>query len=404
MKRTSIVLAVLALVTGVSTLQAAPKKIIGYAECDGRPSVRQGSSDGGTVFGDWYENISSVSVSGSGVSVSIGQRKNGAQNGLDGHGMVGSIDLTFSASASAAPGNRTVTLRWSDGGTQTFTMKVLGVARVTSVDVPTLALGFTSVRVTLRGENLANPNSVTTTFAGNDFEPVVTAGGAPNPGISERIVSSSNTTVVVELLFAAPMEQAPVNFRLAGQFCTGYVPQLTHRVILKAAQPSSPFITRITMPTQPGGVNIGSVATFEITLNKPAPAGLQLAAVGGAGSSTGTGSATSPRIQPPNIDPRRIQDIARRIQGGTVIHWRLASPEIASAVPGDVSYNPGAVLNQMTVPAGEQIKRFNLKIERMPSSAGRTASVVLQTWIGNTNKFTAPEYFEFRFNVTDPNR
>ncbi len=403
MKRNSILLAALLLLTGVMTALAAPTKITGYAMCDGAVSVRQGGSDSGSVFGDWYENISSVSVSGSGVSVRIGQKRNGLQNSMGGNGMIGSIDLTFTASAGAATGNRTVTLRWSDGGTQTFTLRVLGVARITSVDVPALQLGFTRVTITLRGENLANPTTVATQYNGNDFEPIVTAGGASVPSISERIVSSSNTSVAVELLFAAPMEQAPIIVRLNGPFCSGYVPSATQRVVLKSAQPSNPFITRITMPTQPSGVQIGSVATFEITLNKPAPRGLQLA-TGGATSGTGGGSSSIPQIRP-NIDPSRLRDLSRISQGGTTIFWRLASPEIASAVPGDVSYSSGAVLNQMVVPGGEQLKRFNLKIERMPTGANnRNASVVLQTWIGNTNKFTAPEYFEFRFTVIDPNR
>lgn len=403
MKRNSILLAALLLLTGVMTAAAAPTSITGYPKCNGAPTVRQGSSTSGSVFGDWYENITSVTVSGSGVSVQIGEKRNGLQNSMAGNGMIGSIDLRFTATSGAAPGNRTVTLRWSDGGTQTFTLKVLGVARVTSVDVPSLQLGFTSVTITLRGENLANPIITPTAYDGNNFEPVVTAGGAARPGISERIVSSSNTSVVVELLFAAPMEQAPVNIRLIGEYCSGYAPAINQRIVLKSAQPSNPFITRITMPTQPNGVQIGSVATFEITLNKPAPQGLQLAS-GGATSSTGGGASGIPQIRP-NIDPNQLRNFSRLVQGGTTIHWRLASPEIASAVPGDVSYSPGAVLNQMTVPGGEQIKRFNLKIERMPTGANnRNASVVLQTWIGNTNKFTAPEYFEFRFTVIDPNR
>lgn len=402
MKLNSIFLAAMILLAGAFTANGAPKKVSGYAKCDGAPSVRQGSSDSGTVFGDWYENIRSVSVSGSGVSVRIGQKRNGLQNSMDGNGMVGSIALTFSATSGAAPGNRTVTLRWSDGGSQTFTMKVLGLARVSSIDVPQLQLGFTRVTVTLRGENLSDPNSVDARYSGNNFEPVVTAGGAAVPGISERIVSSSNTAVVVELLFAAPMEQAPVNIRLLGLFCTGYLPGVDPRVVLKAAQPSNPFITRITMPTQPNGVQIGSIATFEVTLNKPAPRGLQLAS-GGAASGTGGGGGIPP-IQP-RIDPDQLRNLRRIAAGGTTIFWRLASPEIASAVPGDVSYSSTALLNQMTVPGGEQIKRFNLKIEKMPTGgSNRTASVVLQTWIGNTNKFTAPEYFEFRFTVIDPNR
>jgi len=404
MTRNSILLAALVLFTGILTASAAPKSISGYAKCGNLASIRQGTSDSGTAFGDWYENITSVSVSGSGVSVRIGQKRNGLQNSMAGNGMVGSIDLTFTATANAAPGNRTVTLRWSDGKTETFTVKVIGVARIQSIDVPSLALGFTTVRLTIRGENLANPTRADLRYDGNAFEPVVTAGGADRPGVSNRIVSSTSTTVVVELLFAAPMEQAPMQISLIGSdFCSGYLGSVSQRVIMKAAQPSNPFITRITMPTQPNGVQIGSVATFEITLNKPAPRGLQLAA-GGAAANSGGGASTIPQIRP-NIDPSQLRDLARLTQGGTVIHWRLASPEIASAVPGDVSYNSGAVLNQMTVPGGEQIKRFNLKIERMPTGASnRNASVVLQTWIGNTNKFTAPEYFEFRFTVIDPNR
>ncbi len=173
--------------------------------------------------------------------------------------------------------------------------------------------------------------------------------------------------------------------------CDGYpTVGFTRRITLQAAQPSQPFITRISMPQQGGSVTLGSIANFEIQLNKPAPASL---------------------FKPiTNIRPvlnRRPIDMLqlRGFTQGTIIYWRIAPPEAVEGVSGDVPYDRNVVLNQMVVPTGETIKRFKLKVVAMPAGGGaRQGTAILQTWIGNTNVNTAPEYFEFPFTIVDPNQ
>lgn len=92
--------------------------------------------------------------------------------------------------------------------------------------------------------------------------------------------------------------------------------------------------------------------------------------------------------------------IRRADAGGTRVYWRMAPAEAFRAVAGDVSYSATGDLNQMVVPQGQDIMRFKLEVLSRPS----TGTAFVQTWIGNPNVSTRPEYLEKAFTIVVPTR
>lgn len=392
MKHGTIILAAVLVLFGAANLSAGFNRTEGFDKCGGTISVKPGLSNIGTFFGDWYEFASSASVSGSGVTATLGTKMNGAQNSSRGEGMIGSVEIRITASDNAAAGNRTLTIRFPNGGTDQFTINVVAMGSITGQTIPTLDLGFTRVRVVFTGVNLSSANSVSARTVQDAFNPNSAVAGGQVPGThTSQIVSSNGSSVTIDLLSNVGLEKITMDITIrGGSICDGYpTVGLQRRITLQAAQPSQPFITRISMPQQGGSVTLGSIANFEIQLNKPAPA-----------SPIKRLTTIRPVIGRPSFDFTQLGTFTQ----GTIIYWRVAPPESVEGVSGDVPYSRNVVLNQMVVPTGETIKRFKLKIVAMPAGGGaRQGTAILQTWIGNTNVNTAPEYFEFPFTIVNPN-
>lgn len=124
---------------------------------------------------------------------------------------------------------------------------------------------------------------------------------------------------------------------------------------LKPAPPAPhAYVKSITLPQ--GNPTVGSIANFEIKLIRKADA------------------------------------------GGTTIYWRMSPAEAFKGVSGDVPYSSTGILNRTTVPAGEDIKRFKLEVLSRPS----TGTAYIQTWVGNSNVSTRPEYAEQAFTIVVP--
>ncbi len=171
MKRATITLAAILVLFGAANLSAGFNRTEGYNKCGGVIAVKPGLSNNGTFFGDWYEFASSASVSGSGVTATLGTKMNGAQNNGRGEGMIGSVEIRISATENAAPGNRTLTIRFPNGGTDQFTINVIAMGSITGQTIPTLDLGFTRVRVVFTGTNLSGANAVFVRTVRDDFNP-----------------------------------------------------------------------------------------------------------------------------------------------------------------------------------------------------------------------------------------
>lgn len=95
-----------------------------------------------------------------------------------------------------------------------------------------------------------------------------------------------------------------------------------------------------------------------------------------------------------------LQLIRKADPGGTRIYWKMSPPEAFQGVSGDVAYSSTGSLNTMTVPAGADIKRFKLEVLSRPS----TGTAFLQTWVGNSNVSSRPEYLEKAFTIVVPVR
>ena len=99
----------------------------------------RGESHGFEVVGSFVDLSTAVEISGSGVSVSYGNRKSGANS---------SIIVKFNADENAAPGERTVKMRYliETNGPDTFKVKVVKKGSITRVQYKrqiNLQAGFT---------------------------------------------------------------------------------------------------------------------------------------------------------------------------------------------------------------------------------------------------------------------
>ena len=169
------------------------------------------------VYGNWIENIDRVTAP-AGVTVSIVAKRNGFQNDRGPYAGKGDVTLKVGTS-NATPGNKTINLindpDFGVGGeTFSFTITVVALPTVTSVNVPTPADPFQDITVTLNGTGLQG--AVDPAFGViviDNLVPFITVGG--NASVSSvRVLSSSATSLQAKILFTALIQDATVEITL----------------------------------------------------------------------------------------------------------------------------------------------------------------------------------------------
>jgi hypothetical protein len=339
-----------------------------FTKCGTKNIVYAGRSMKGIFKGTWADWITSVTVSGDGVTASVSNKVGDWDNS--------SIDVLFNASSTAAAGERTVTAV-RGFSSNTFKLTVIPKPSLSGVNPSTLQDYFQTVDVTLRGSNLKGANKASAKARVDSLNPVAGYAGdsiqvVNGTSIPAQVVSvnSDNTEAVVRLVFPQRLTRVSVDVSLTSDGSddcspfgsgtgSGPPPTVTRTAVLSAITPTGPFVQSIDSIN----TSLGSVAEFTITLSRSVP----------------------------------------RSSGGLIVFWKMIPSNIFGQVSGDVTYDPSGTLNRTTINTGESIKRIKLSVLSLPPGAGQSGGVAyMETWIGNTNSQEAPYYFKKGFTITKP--
>ena len=133
----------------VSSNPDVPITLNTFTKCGTKNIVYAGRSMKGIFKGTWADYITSVTVSGDGVTASVSNKAADWDNS--------SIDVLFNASSNAAAGERTVTAV-RGFSTNTFKLTVIPKPSLTGVSIPSLQDYFQTTDITLKGSNLNGAN------------------------------------------------------------------------------------------------------------------------------------------------------------------------------------------------------------------------------------------------------
>jgi hypothetical protein len=327
--------------------------------CNTNIAVHQGREDQTvTVTGLNGLQVKEASVSGSGVFATVMNKT------------LTSVKIQFKAYGNAATGNRTVTIK-SQLGSDTFTITVIQKASISGATLPTFTGPYQSANITLQGSGLTGLDAVNVEVQQTPNTPVLDSAGQP--------IAQAVTGTAVVNTSSASHAGLTVNFFKGGQpvqltearvklilranqynFCSGFHGQqsgkLEYTVTLTA--PLGPnYVQSITFPYG-SSFNVGSLATIQIDLQRPA-------------------SSSS--------------------QGGEIVYWKPVPTNAFEQSPGGTPYNPNA-LNSITIPNGNTFAQITIKVKLCPGRAA-TNTVKIQTWRINTNTTQPPEFKEAQFIV-----
>ena len=375
MKKSILLFAASVLILRVTFSFAAIREIQ-MAKCNGTAVIHQGAE--GVVCllkGDGVDLAQgNPAVSGSGVTATIIESKTGLQNQNQSGGASASIKIRFNCSENAHAGDRTVTLRYPTGQPDQFALRVIPRARVTGTDLPTLAGSFRqNVDIVLRGQNLQSA-VVLAAIVNDASHPLLSPKLQPtNASISATVVSNSSTEIRVRLNFTATLGMATVRFTLgSADECSGlFSPGATVDVTLDAVGGSNlTFVQSIAFPFG-DSPKIGSVAKVRVNFTQPA------------------------RADTPVFDPgsgRRISGI-----GQDVLFFILEPADAFAQVAGGTPYD-ATKLNEITIPAGDQLIDLSFLVKKCPGSGNKSA-VFVKTWMQNPNVNTTPQFKQAQFFV-----
>ena len=298
----------------------------------GPVALEQGETRVINVMGQNVNFCSGVSVSGSGVTVTVAGTKLVADGASVG---TGQIDLRFALTGTATPGNRNVTLGNCMGANFTLTITVLRNGTATAMAaIPKQSTFFTTVDVTLTGTNIANAGAKVSNTNTN-----------PNGTVTASILSSDATSATVRLTFSTAQAHATGRLVLFDNaFPTVCVPGSGTRIVgcygagidFEITGPN--VVESITFPTG-SRLTPGSVLTIRIKLAQPAPSASTREGITLAGSITGS--------------------------GGEPIRWQVHPSAVFQAEPG-TTFSPTVELNNFSFPAGTQTRDFIVRLVSLP--------------------------------------
>ncbi|MEW5975594.1 MAG: hypothetical protein AB1898_07290 [Acidobacteriota bacterium] len=292
--------------------------------CAGKGPIPQEQGETRTlkVKGQDVNFCTSASASGAGVTVTIVGTKLVADGFTVG---TGQINLRIAVGATAAPGQRTITI--SHGSTSySFTLRILRNGVVSGLNaVPRQSDYFTQVDVTLTGTNIAQ--------AGTRLELI----GTSPPGTTQaQVLSSNDTTAVVRLTFSTPQSKATGRIVLFDNSFPGACTANQTFGCYGAGQAYTILgpnaIESVTFPTG-NAIRIGSVLTIRIRLTQPA-----------SGGSSSPGNFSLP---------------------GEIIKWQVHPSTAFEAEPG-TAFDPNATLNQVMFSSGTQQRDLVVRLRQLP--------------------------------------
>lgn len=335
------------------TAYASIDRIEGLPSCNGVKVVYASAIPKiAEVFGNGVDFANQVTISGSGVSVALLGKKNGAENQLRGKGFIGSAQIQFIANTSAAAGNRTVTIKYPNGQQDTFTVKVIKQASFTNATAPAPAGPFQEVEVTCDGSGLldATLTASVTSFTGG-------SGGSMNVTNVNRI-TNTDTRVVYRLTLSQTASQATLELKLVNNAGCSPLNAFTSglkRNLTITAPAGTNFVTSITFPFG-RKFKVGDVAKVRVTLEH---------------------AVTTP--------------------AGDVVYWQLEPATAFTQASGGSNYNP-SLMNWVTIPQGSNLADLSFQIASCPSSC-EDCTVYIKTWRVNTASTQAPYFKQAPFNV-----
>jgi len=335
------------------------------------------------VYGNWIENIDRVTAP-AGVTVSIVAKRNGAQNNTGPFAGKGDVTLRIGTS-NATPGDKTINLindpdLGLGGETFSFTITVVASPTVTSVDVPSPAVPFKDITVTLHGtgfEGAADPAAGTIVI--DNLIPFITVGGTASVS-GVRVLSSTPTSLQAKILFSALIQEATVEMTLKSN---------TTCSPLGATISPSGFKTRVHVNSTnilnyvesfafPNGSTFdkNSIGTINLNLLFPAPTS--------SGIKLKTGALLRVPVASDNakIFFKFVPDNAFRRPDGTEFPKDAEGFILATANPGD------------------DVVAITFKvIDCLGGQAGQSNVVKIQTWMHNKHTSLPPEFVERSFSV-----
>lgn len=372
---------VILLFASVTTAWAKIERING-PKCNNRAVVVQGTSSDFVIQGEWVDHaMDNSSVSGTGVSISITERRNGFQNnGLP------SVRFRITANNNAATGNRTVTLRYPLGQ-DTFTLRVLQRANVTSESLPTFTQPFqNNVDVGLSGVGLSNVTQVSAVIKRDSFTPLLDAGGQDASGVTVSAQvnpqTNNNSRADVRLNFSQRLTRATVEITLTSiNSCSGLRgAPVRHTVTLTAPTGGPNYVKDHLFDRNNRSYRLGDVVTVTVRLDRPVP---------------------NPILSQVK---NRNKIVAKRITGklqpaGETVYWTvIPSNSVKQAGASATPYDANARNNRITIPPGQQTAVITFQVDRC-TAAGERNTVKFVTWKPDPNDDSFPNRKETSFTI-----
>jgi hypothetical protein len=159
--------------------------------------IAQGENHSFEVVGQFVDLSTGVQISGSRVTVSYGTRKGGANS---------SIIVNFSVQGNAAPGERTVTMNYANGGTDTFKVRVVSKGSISQVQyrrpLP-FRLGGGAATELVPATNLPLNQTVLLIVTGTNLANIELRPETTYPNVSVR-AGGTGTSRTIEIEFTGP--------------------------------------------------------------------------------------------------------------------------------------------------------------------------------------------------------
>jgi len=379
----------LALVIGLISQSGVGGTVLGTAgqTCYPRTFTNQSANTSIDVFGDWIENIDRATAP-AGVTVTIAGKFNGAQNNSGPFAGKGKVSLNIKTS-NATAGTKTISLiddpvLGVGGTTFTFTITVVALPTVTSVDAPSPADPFKEITVTLNGTGLEKAlDPAAGAVVIDNLVPFITVGGTATVS-SVRVLSSSPTSLQAKIIFSALIQDATVELSLKStDKCvplgvlpspiTNFVPFKT-RVRVKSSNIKN-YVESFVFPT--GSIfDKNSIGTINLNLLFPAPSSSGTKLKSGLvvpGVTSANNAKVFYKFVPDNAFRRPDGTPFPTISGGFIV----------------VTANPG----EDVIPISFKV------IDCLGGQSGQTNVVKIQTWMQTTNTNLPPSFVEKTFSV-----
>ena len=335
-----------------------------------------------------------VSVSGAGVTAEITERTPLTKQVPPS----GRIRIKFTASKSAALGNRTVTVSGGTFGSGTFTIRIKPRALIPGPTLKTIDGTFKdNVVIGLSGENdISSIKGLSAIVVDEGLNHPLDENGNPTTEIqiTDAILTNSSTNATVRLDFSKTLSQASVRLRIWGNpnvACSGLRPYhedaLIHIVDIKGKPVTENYVQDHIYDRNDRTYKIGDVVAVTIKLAKPVPSLLELSA----NQSTATQQASSSNLQPGTSTSS--SNTARKV------FWALLpSDSFKQAGLSGTPYNGNAHHNEITFEHGSQTKTISFVVDKC-SGGGNTASVKLVTWKPDPYSDSSPNRRETTFTI-----